>query len=287
MGLWLSVEHLYAQEINPKHSKMSVMTIKKLNFSSGYSDVNGLKMYYEIHGEGKPLVLIHGGGSTLNTTFGRILPIFARSHKVIAVELQAHGRTADRDKPLSFKQDADDVAALLRNLNIDRADIFGFSNGATTALQIGIRHPQLVNRLIAASAIYKRDGAPSFFWNFIKNGTFEDMPQSFKEAYLAVNPDKDGLMKMYRRDVERMQSFEDIPDSDIASIKAKTLIIMGDKDVATHAHAIEMARLIANSSLMMLRSGHGDYIGELSALKEGDKSYEHVAVLIEKFLEEK
>src|SRR5689334_17031450 len=107
-----------------------------------YASVNGLKMYYEIHGEGAPLVLIHGGGSTIQTTFGRVLPALAKNHKVIAVELQAHGHTADIDRPLSFEQDADDVAELLKQLHIEKADVFGFSNGASTTLEIAIRHPE-------------------------------------------------------------------------------------------------------------------------------------------------
>ncbi|MEP7236147.1 MAG: alpha/beta hydrolase, partial [Ignavibacteriota bacterium] len=89
-----------------------------------YATVNGLKLYYEIHGEGFPLVLIHGGGSTIGTTFGRILPTLAKTHKVIAVEMQAHGHTADIDRPLSFTQDADDIAELLKQLHIASADIF-------------------------------------------------------------------------------------------------------------------------------------------------------------------
>src|SRR6186997_1085972 len=107
----------------------------KDDFISGYSDVNGLKMYYEIHGDGFPIVLIHGGGSTIQSTFGRILPILAKDHKVIAVEMQAHGRTKDIDRALSFTQDADDISVLLKNLGIPKADIFGFSNGASTTLQ--------------------------------------------------------------------------------------------------------------------------------------------------------
>src|SRR5215467_14159922 len=92
---------------------------------SGYAPMNGLDMYYEIHGEGKPLVLIHGGGSTIQTTFGTILPLLAEHYKVIAVELQAHGHTRDRDTPETFKQDADDIATLLSFLKINKADIFG------------------------------------------------------------------------------------------------------------------------------------------------------------------
>ena len=104
--------------------------------TKGFAPVNGLEMYYEIHGSGTPLVLIHGGGSTIQTTFGRVLNQFAASHKVIAVEMQAHGHTADIDRPLSFHQDADDIAELLKHLNISKANLFGFSNGASTRFNL-------------------------------------------------------------------------------------------------------------------------------------------------------
>src|SRR4051812_3688710 len=111
------------------------------NFKSGYSDVNGLKMYYEIYGQGKPLVLIHGGGSTIETSFGRIIPKLAKSRQIIGVELQAHGHTSDRNAPLIFEQDADDVATLLNNLQISKADFLGFSNGGHTTIEIALHHP--------------------------------------------------------------------------------------------------------------------------------------------------
>src|SRR3954466_4932097 len=129
-----------------------------------YANVNGLKMYYEVHGSGFPLVLIHGGGSTIGTTFGRILPALAKTHKVIAVEMQAHGHTADIDRPLSFEQDADDGAELLQYLHIGKADVFGFSNGASTTLQFAIRHANLTNRIVVASTFYKKAGAAEWFW---------------------------------------------------------------------------------------------------------------------------
>src|SRR6476646_11642907 len=115
---------------------------KVMKTKTGYANVNGIKLYYEIHGEGKPLILIHGGGSTIETTFGRVLPMFAKKYKVIAVELQAHGHTSDRNAPETFEQDADDIAALLKQLNISKASFIGFSNGGTTSLQIAIRHPE-------------------------------------------------------------------------------------------------------------------------------------------------
>ncbi|MBW8324758.1 MAG: alpha/beta hydrolase [Prolixibacteraceae bacterium] len=262
--------------------------IDSLAFKSGYSEVNGLKMYYEIYGEGKPLVLIHGGGSTIQTTFGRVIPMLAKHRKLIAVELQAHGRTSDRDSEVSFEQDADDVAALLKNLNIVKADIFGFSNGGTTAFQIAIRHPELVDKLVAASALCKRNGVPSQFWGFMEQARLENMPEQLKEGYKKVAPDTSGLQVMHDKDAKRMIVFKDIPDEKIKSIKAPTLILIGDKDVITPEHAIEMHRLIDNSELAIIPGGHGEYIGEIITLKPDYKESDFVAVpMIESFLDKK
>lgn len=249
-----------------------------------FSEVNGLKISYEIHGKGIPLVLIHGGGSTIYTTFGRVIETLSLNHKVIAVELQAHGHTGDRGMPLSFEQDADDVAALLRNLNISKANIFGFSNGATTALQIAIRHPTIVDKVIAASAIFKRDGAPKLFWDFVRKGNLETMPRQLKEAFKAVTADERALQTMFIRDQERMNTFKDIPDQTLASITAKTLILTGDKDVATLEHTLNMHQLIEGSELMIIPGGHGDYLGEITTLKAGSEPYRQDIVLIERFL---
>src|SRR5215203_221161 len=166
--------------LNSCHKKMESSTselkseTKTSTSAKGlYANVNGLKMYYEIHGEGFPLVLIHGGGSTIESTFGRILPLLAKNHNVIAVEMQSHGRTKDIDRPLSFAQDADDISELLKNLDIPKAEIFGFSNGASTTLQVAIRHPEQVNKIIVASTFSKRSGAPEGFWEIMSKPTFE------------------------------------------------------------------------------------------------------------------
>lgn len=237
--------------------------IKKPN-TTGYASVNGLSMYYEIHGTGTALVLIHGGGSTIQTTFGRVLCDFAKTHKVIAVEMQAHGHTADIDRPLSFEQDADDIAELLKQLNIGKADIFGFSNGASTTLQFAIRHPKLTNKIIVASTFYKKKGAPDWFWDMMSKPTFEGMPQPYKDEFLKINPDTNALHRMFERDVARMQSFPDISEEQIKSIKAPTFILIGDRDVITAEHASEMHRLILNSRLAIIPGVHGEYIGEIT-----------------------
>ncbi|GET24284.1 alpha/beta fold hydrolase [Prolixibacter sp. NT017] len=267
------------------------VTTDSLRSKSGYSNVNGLKMYYEIYGAehpGKPLVLIHGGGSTIQSTIGRVIPMFARHRKLIAVELQAHGRTSDRNTDLSFQRDADDVVTLLGNLHVDKADFFGFSNGGTTALQIAIRHPEIVNKIIAASALCKRNGVPSWFWGFMKKQRLENMPDQLKEAYLKVSLDTAGLRVMHDKDVKRMLDFKNIPDEQLKAIKAPTLIIIGDRDLITPEHAIGMHRLIANSELAIIPGGHGEYIGEITTLKPGYKESDFVAVpLIENFLDKK
>src|SRR3954453_795448 len=127
-------------------------------FKSGYAPVNGLAMYYEIHGTGQPLVLLHGAFSAIGTSFGALLPGLGRSRQVIALELQAHGRTADIDRPLSLEQMAYDTAAALPQLGLAPADLFGYSMGAAVALQVVLRHPEVVRKLVFASASFNMNG---------------------------------------------------------------------------------------------------------------------------------
>jgi pimeloyl-ACP methyl ester carboxylesterase len=136
------------------------------SLESGHAPVNGIRMYYEVHGrrEGVPLVPLHGGGSTIEVTYGRLIPFLAGSRRVIAVEEQGHGRTTDREAPVAFDTSAEDIAALLRHLKVEQADLFGFSNGASVALQVAIRHPELVRRLVFASSMTRKDGAHPEFW---------------------------------------------------------------------------------------------------------------------------
>ena len=269
---------------NKSDSKKMTDPTKTEN-AGNYATVNGLKMYYEIHGKGYPLVLIHGGGSTIETTFGKVLKEFAKTHQVIAVEMQAHGRTADRDTDLTFEQDADDIVALLKNLNIEKANFFGFSNGGTTALQIAIRYPEMVNKIVAGSALYNRNGVPVHFWNFMKQANLENMPAQLKEAYKKVAEDSSGLQNMHDKDAKRMVNFKDIPDVQIKAIKAPTLIMIGDKDVITTQHATEMHTLIPNSQLAIIPGGHGEYIGEITTPQDQGLISATISV-INKFLSE-
>jgi pimeloyl-ACP methyl ester carboxylesterase len=123
---------------------------------TGYAPVNGLPMYYEVHGSGRPLVLLHGGISNIETDFGLVLPGLAKERQVIAIEQQAHGHTGDIDRPLSIAQMADDIVALLRQIGVENADFFGYSMGGAIALQIGIEHPEMVGKLVLAAVGYKR-----------------------------------------------------------------------------------------------------------------------------------
>ena len=232
-------------------------------------------------------MLIHGGGSTIQTSFEKVIPLFAKSRKVLAVELQAHGRTSDRDADLSFEQDADDVAALLKKLDINKADFFGFSNGGTTTLQLAIRHPDMVDKIVLGSALAKRNGVYEWFWDFMKEAGLENMPEQLKVAYNQVAAGKNGLQIMHDRDVKRMVHFKDIPDEKIATIKAPTLIIITDKDVITPEHALEMHRQINNSELAIIPGVHGEYIGEITTLNPDTKESEFVVPMIEKFLNKK
>lgn len=252
-----------------------------------YAPVNGLELYYEIHGTGKPLVLIHGGGSTIYTTFGAILPELAQHYKIIAVEMQAHGHTKDIDRPLSFEQDADDIAALLQYLHIPKASVWGFSNGANTAMQLGIRHPELVEKLVIAAGFYKREGMQPWFWPMMEQAKFSDMPQVYKDAYLAITHDEKGLQAMFHRDTQRMQTFKDWTDDDLRAIKAPSLILGSDQDVMTPEHFVAMHRLIANSKLAIFPGLHGAFMGEIATAKKGSKMPELATAMVMEFLDEK
>jgi len=254
--------------------------------SGHYAVVNGLKMYYEIRGSGKPLVLIHGGGSTIESTFGRLLPEFSKAHQVIAVEMQAHGHTLDIDRTSSFEQDADDVAALLRQLKIEKADIMGFSNGGMDALQIAVRHPQLVRRLILASTPFRRAGMQAGFWEGLQHATLSNMPPPLKEAYLRANPDELGLRAMFDRDRTRMLAFKDFSDSDVQAIQAPTLVMDGDADVVRPEHALELSRTLPHAKLCILPGGHGEYIGDICFPNKNSNIPLLAAGIIEEFLKE-
>src|SRR5258708_8799835 len=157
---------------------------------SGYVPVNGLEMYYEIHGSGRPLVLLHGNLSTIGTSFGKVLPKLSSTRRIIAVEQQGHGHTADIDRPFSIEQWAQDTTALLRHLKIEQADFFGYSSGGAVALEIALRSPALVRKLVwAGGTSYRRDG---LYPELLAAGEAmkpEDLDGSpFQQEYISIAP---------------------------------------------------------------------------------------------------
>ncbi|WJH35401.1 alpha/beta hydrolase [Paenibacillus sp. CC-CFT747] len=210
-----------------------------------YAEVNGLKMYYEIHGSGgHPLVLLHGAYSSIESSFGSLIPELAKTRQVIAVELQGHGRTADIDRPLSCQQLADDVAGLLRQLNIGQADVFGYSLGGGVGLQMAIRHPESVRKLAVASVNYTSDGAypeVAAFMDQVTPELFADTP--VLEEYKRVNPKPEAFPELVKK-LNQMNALKQDWTEGVRTIKAPVLTIIGDSDNVRPDHAVEMFRLL-------------------------------------------
>jgi len=217
----------------------------KTNFKTGYVPVNGLNMYYEIHGTGQPLVLIHGAFSAIGTSFGKLLPELAKSTQVIGFELQAHGHTADIDRPLSLEGMADDVAAAIKQLGLERADIFGYSMGAFVALQVVIRHPEVVRKLVLASVSYTRSGIHPGLMEGLGEMTPEMMFGSpWHDEYMKIAPHPEHFAQLFAKKTEMDPQTKDIPADSIRAIESPTLIIIGDSDLIRPEHAVEMFRLL-------------------------------------------
>jgi pimeloyl-ACP methyl ester carboxylesterase len=206
---------------------------------AGYAPINGLEMYYEIDGAGGPLVVLPGAYMTVEL-MGDLVPALAKSRRVIAVEFQGHGHTADIDRPFSYEQFADDTAALLERLGITRADVYGYSLGGAVALQLGLRHPQHVRKLALASASYSSDGLYPEVIDGIENITpelFDGTP--WREAYDRTAPDPSAFPTL----VAKMTRLDLTPfDWPIDELTAPVLILIGDSDGTRLEHAVEMFR---------------------------------------------
>jgi pimeloyl-ACP methyl ester carboxylesterase len=211
---------------------------------TGYAPVNGLQMYYEIHGAGQPLVLLHGAFSAIGTSFGKVLPGLAATRRVIGVELQAHGRTADIDRPLSVEQMAEDTAALLRYLKIEQADVFGYSTGGAVALRLVLRHPALVRKQVLASVASDRDGVHPGLFEGLGEMTPEMMHGSpWHEEYLRIAPHPEHFPRLFAKKTQMDRETRDVPAEAIRAITAPTLLIIGDSDIIRPEHAVELFRL--------------------------------------------
>jgi pimeloyl-ACP methyl ester carboxylesterase len=211
---------------------------------TGYAPVNGLQMYYEIHGNGEPLVLLHGAFGAIDL-WGPILTTLAEHHQVIAIELQGHGHTADIiDRPLSYEQMADDVAALMAHLGTAQADVVGYSMGGTTGLQLAIRFPELVRKLVAVSPNYRSDG----YYPELLAGLQQMTPEIFvgtpeEAAYLRHAPHPEDFPVLIEKQKVLPRRFA-FPEADVAAIAAPTLVVLGDSDVVRPEHAVALFRLL-------------------------------------------
>lgn len=209
--------HSFSQQIKPNET--------------GYAPVNGIKMYYEVYGEGEPLILLHGAFYTIEMNWGQLIPGLSKTRKVIAIEFQGHGHTPYSDRKLDIVTLAKDVEGLMDYLKIDSADVAGYSMGGSVAYQFAVLSPKRLKKLIIISSTYKTSG-----WLPIVNGAFKDFKPEFfdntplKTAYDAVAPDK----TKWRKFVEQMIAFAGVPfnvgDSNIAKITSPVLIISGDND---------------------------------------------------------
>jgi pimeloyl-ACP methyl ester carboxylesterase len=206
--------------------------------------VNGMEMYYEVSGAGEPLIVLHGAYMTI-PSMGPIIPKLAETHKVYAVELQGHGRTNDIDRPITYQNLADDVAAFMEAVGLEQADVFGYSMGAATGLQLAIRHPERVRKLVAASVAYDAEGWQPEFRAFIPQMNvemFNEMP-ALVEEYKKYAVDPEGFPAL----AEKLIQLEKEPmqwEADVKSLRAPVLIIAGDADVATLEHSVAMFRLL-------------------------------------------
>jgi pimeloyl-ACP methyl ester carboxylesterase len=225
---------------------------------TGNARVNGLELYYEIHGEGDPLVLLHGAFGAIEL-WGPMLSGLAAHHQVIAVELQGHGHTADIDRPFGYEAFADDVTALLDHLAIEQADVVGYSMGADTALQVAIRHPERVRKLVAISGKYRHDGEyPELLaaLEYLTPEMLAGMPE--EEVYLRTAPNPEDFPVLVDKLRTLFATEYAWPEEDIEAITAPTLLIIGDADTVRPEHTLELFRLLGGGV-------PGDLTGELPA----------------------
>jgi pimeloyl-ACP methyl ester carboxylesterase len=211
-------------------------------------EVNGMQMYYEVSGQGDPLVVLHGAYMNI-PSMGGIIPRLAETHTVYALEFQGHGRTTDLDRPITYPDLADDVAAFMDAIDLPKADVFGYSMGAAAGLQLAIRHPERVDQLIAASVAYDVKGWQPAMRDFIPQMTvemFTSMP--FAEEYKVLAADPEGFPAL----VEKLIALEKESmawEADVKALKAPVLIITGDADVATLEHSVAMFRLLGGGGM--------------------------------------
>ena len=218
---------------------------------SSYASVNCLNLYYEIHGAGEPLILLHGGVGAIEM-FGEVLPSLAQNRQVVSVDLQAHGRTADIDRPLSFELMAEDIAALTKHLGVEDADVMGYSLGGGVALRIAIQHPEVVRKLVLVSTPFKRDGwYPEILAGMGQMGpqVAEQMKQTpMYQLYASIAPKPEDWPVLLTKLGELLRQDYDW-SNEVAAIKAPTLIVVGDADSVRTAHAVAFFELLGGGKV--------------------------------------
>ena len=230
------------------HSALMVLTLVMAQAPAGQrAKVNGMQMYYEVSGKGEPLVVLHGAYMNI-PAMGAIIPELAKTHRVYALEFQGHGRTNDIDRPITYPNLADDVAAFMDVVGLKKADVFGYSMGAGAGLQLAIRHPEKVNRLVVASVAYDARGFQPEFTAMIPQMSVEMFPPQLEQEYrkLAVNPNG------FRALATKLIQLEKEPlawEADVKALKLPVFIIAGDADVATLEHTVAMFRLLGGGGM--------------------------------------
>jgi pimeloyl-ACP methyl ester carboxylesterase len=220
-----------------------------------YAPINGLRLYYEVHGQGRPLVLLHGGLLTIDLAFGPLIPALAERHRVIGVELQGHGHTGDIERPMRVDSLADDVASLLDHLSLESADVFGFSLGGMVALTMGLRHPDRIGRLVIASVDHQPNHAP--FEQRDDPDVARRMPTEedflgMREAHARVAPRPEDFDAMAEKTSSMVHGFGGWSDSQLRSISPPTLLLVGDTDFVPLEHAVAMFKQIPEAELAVL-----------------------------------
>ena len=250
-GLWVAIAVAVMTSCQPQQkenqatSTASNDTVVSQNIKpteSGYADVNGLKMYYEVYGNGKPIVLLHGSYMNIPLNWLHIIPLLAKDRKVIVTEMQGHGRTRDIPREFSYEGMADDVSGLLKHLKIDSADILGYSMGGGVAFQVAVRHPEQVRRLVVLSGTYTHDGwwpDVEAMYPTITADMFRGTP--IQKQYDSLGNDPAHFPEF----VKKVISIDLKPydwSKDVKKIQAPIFMAIGDADGVRYEHALELFR---------------------------------------------